>query len=145
LESAQKTESFYMCFKLFLRLFFSVKFLSLVPLRNMWKKWIWWKHIFYWPSMGLFALLWHFMSLGLDSHSPNSFLTRFIFFTYSWGGPGIKIWPKKKAQKQFETHIERLSFLCWLQIWCLFEVKSGLFWPKTIEYQSKMSKIRSQK
>ena len=37
LESAQKTESTYVCLKFFLRPFFSVKFLPLVPLKDVWK------------------------------------------------------------------------------------------------------------
>jgi hypothetical protein len=37
LESAQKTDYIYICFKMFLRLFFSMIFLPLVPLRDMWK------------------------------------------------------------------------------------------------------------
>ena len=65
--------------------------------------------------------------------SKSLFHSSYIF-TYSWGGPQVKIWPEKKSKKQLQTNMGRLRFLSWFQIHYFLEVKQGSFCSKTIEY-----------
>ena len=59
---------------------------------------------------------------NLFSTVQISVLVKLMFSRIPEGIKGENL-TEKESQKQYETYIDRLSFLCWFQIWYLFEMK----------------------
>ena len=86
------------------------------------KKWISWNQFYFGLLMSPFAIRKHFIFLELVYHCPSSFFMKFIFlWKMPEGDYGQKFQRKKISKQWFQIHGDRLSFLCWFQIWDFFK------------------------
>ena len=122
LESAQKTESIDVCFELFCRVLFSIKFLALIPPRYMWKNDIPLNRCFIvWSSV--------FLSSYSISHSRDLLSTVQMpfwfnsFFHISLGGTTVKNLIEKKSRRNSPKHTWVDSDFC-------ADSKYAIFWSK---------------
>ena len=93
--------------------------------------WFWWRKqslepLFYYLFTNLFGLRYHLTSLQLGFLCPYNFPIK-SFYMFLTGKSMEKIFAARKPYKLFESHISRLSFLCWFQIWYLLKSNGDYF------------------
>ena len=93
--------------------------------------WFWWrkqslKPLFYYLFTNLFGVRYHFTSLRLGFLCPCNFPIK-SFYMFLTGKSMEKIFTARKPYKLFESHISRLSFLYWFQIWYLLKSNGDYF------------------
>ena len=91
----------------------------------------WWrkqslKPLFYYLFTNLLGLRYHFTSLRLGFLCPCNFPIK-SFYMFLMGKSMEKIFTARKPYKLFESHISRLNFLCWFQIWYLLKSNGDYF------------------
>ena len=122
LESAQKSESTHVCFGLFRRLFFSIKFLALVPPRDMWKNDIPLNRCFIvWSSVFLSSYsISHHRDLLSTVQMPFWFNS---FFHISLGGTRAKNLIEKKVDETVRNTHRSTQIFVLIPNMRFFEVK----------------------